>query len=119
MTTLKAAELALLGMTDQLKELATTDGLTGLLNRRSFDQILDSELSRTSRERQPLSMLMIDVDRFKAYNDHYGHQAGDTVNSQQVIAILLPSTLLLSAKALTLRSDGPTPQLSPSRPFRL
>jgi diguanylate cyclase (GGDEF)-like protein len=58
--------------------LATTDGLTGLLNRRSFDQILDSELSRTSRERQPLSMLMIDVDRFKAYNDHYGHQAGDT-----------------------------------------
>lgn len=76
-TTIKQAELALLGMTDQLKELATTDGLTGLLNRRSFDQVLDGELARTGRERQPLSLLMIDVDRFKAYNDRYGHPAGD------------------------------------------
>ncbi|RYE87694.1 MAG: diguanylate cyclase, partial [Hyphomicrobiales bacterium] len=76
-TTIKHAELALLGMTDQLKELAATDGLTGLLNRRTFDVVLDSELSRTLRERQPLSLLMIDVDRFKAYNDHYGHPAGD------------------------------------------
>jgi len=76
-TTIKHAELALLGMTDQLKELATTDGLTGLLNRRTFDGVLDSELGRTGRERQPLSLLMIDVDRFKAYNDRYGHPAGD------------------------------------------
>jgi diguanylate cyclase (GGDEF)-like protein/PAS domain S-box-containing protein len=76
-TTIKKAELALVGITDQLKELATTDGLTGLLNRRSFDQVIDGELSRTGRERQPLSLLMIDVDRFKAYNDRYGHQAGD------------------------------------------
>ena len=76
-TTIKHAELALLGMTDQLKELATTDGLTGLLNRRTFDAVLDGELSRTGRERQPLSLLMIDVDRFKAYNDRYGHPAGD------------------------------------------
>ena len=76
-TTIKHAELALLGMTDQLKELATTDGLTGLLNRRTFDAVFDGELSRTGRERQPLSLLMIDVDRFKAYNDRYGHPAGD------------------------------------------
>lgn len=76
-TTIKAAELALLGMTDQLKHLATTDGLTGLLNRRSFDQTLAGELARTGRERQPITLLMIDVDRFKAYNDRYGHQAGD------------------------------------------
>lgn len=76
-TTIKKAELALVEITDQLKELATTDGLTGLLNRRSFDQVIDGELSRTGRERQPLSLLMIDVDRFKAYNDRYGHQAGD------------------------------------------
>jgi len=76
-TTIKLAELTLLGMTDQLKELATTDGLTGLLNRRTFDAVLDSELARTARERQPLSLLMIDVDRFKAYNDRYGHPAGD------------------------------------------
>lgn len=76
-TAVKASTLALQGMTDQLKELATTDGLTGLLNRRSFDQMLVNELSRTGREQQPLTLLMIDVDRFKAYNDHYGHQAGD------------------------------------------
>ena len=77
-TSIKASALALQGMTDQLKELATTDGLTGLLNRRSFDQVLVNELSRTGREQQPLTLLMIDVDRFKAYNDHYGHQAGDS-----------------------------------------
>lgn len=76
-TAAKTAELALVSMTDQLKELATTDGLTGLLNRRSLDQVLDAELGRTGRDRQPLSVLMIDVDRFKAYNDRYGHQAGD------------------------------------------
>jgi diguanylate cyclase (GGDEF)-like protein/PAS domain S-box-containing protein len=76
-TTIKHAELALVGMTDQLKQLATTDGLTGILNRRTFDTVLDSELARTGRERQPLSLLMIDVDRFKAYNDRYGHPAGD------------------------------------------
>ena len=77
-TAAKTAELALVTMTDQLKELETTDGLTGLLNRRSLDQVLDGELARTGRERQPLSLLMIDVDRFKAYNDRYGHQAGDS-----------------------------------------
>jgi diguanylate cyclase (GGDEF)-like protein/PAS domain S-box-containing protein len=76
-TTIKKAELALLGMTDQLRELATTDGLTGLLNRRSLDQILAHELSRTGHEHQALSVLMIDVDHFKAYNDRYGHLAGD------------------------------------------
>lgn len=76
-TAIKNSELMLQGMTDQLKELATTDGLTGLLNRRSLDQVLASELARTVRERQPISLLMIDVDRFKAYNDRYGHPAGD------------------------------------------
>ncbi len=76
-TSIKSSEMALQGMTDQLKELATTDGLTGLLNRRSFDQVLTNELARTGRERQPITLLMIDVDRFKAYNDRYGHPAGD------------------------------------------
>lgn len=76
-TAIKNSELMLQGMTDQLKELATTDGLTGLLNRRSLDQVLAAELARTVRERQPISLLMIDVDRFKAYNDRYGHPAGD------------------------------------------
>lgn len=76
-TTNKKAELALFGMTEQLKHLATTDSLTGLLNRRAFDEALERELSRSTRERTPISLLLIDVDRFKAFNDYYGHPAGD------------------------------------------
>ena len=76
-TTNKKAELALFGMTEQLKHLATTDSLTGLLNRRAFDEALERELTRSTRERTPISLLLIDVDRFKAFNDYYGHPAGD------------------------------------------
>lgn len=97
-TSIKASTLALQGMTDQLKELATTDGLTGLLNRRSFDQMLANELSRTGREQQPLTLLMIDVDRFKAYNDHYGHQAGD--NCLRLVADSLKQAALRPGDSL-------------------
>jgi diguanylate cyclase (GGDEF)-like protein/PAS domain S-box-containing protein len=76
-TRIKQAEETLRGLTEQLKELATTDGLTGLTNRRAFDQALENELSRCRRSMRPLALLMIDVDRFKTYNDIYGHQAGD------------------------------------------
>jgi diguanylate cyclase (GGDEF)-like protein/PAS domain S-box-containing protein len=78
-TKIKQAEAALRNMTDQLKLLATTDGLTGLTNRRAFDTALESELARCRRSGEPLSLLLADVDRFKAYNDIYGHQAGDDV----------------------------------------
>ncbi len=61
----------------QLSELAETDYLTGLPNRRRFDETLLVEVARAVRERLPLSLLMLDVDFFKTYNDHYGHQAGD------------------------------------------
>jgi diguanylate cyclase (GGDEF)-like protein len=61
----------------ELAVLATTDGLTGLANRRTFDRRLETEWLRASREKSPVSLLMIDVDQFKAYNDVYGHQAGD------------------------------------------
>ena len=61
----------------ELETLATRDGLTGLLNRRSFDERLATEARRASRERQPLSLLMLDIDCFKQYNDAYGHQKGD------------------------------------------
>ena len=57
--------------------MATTDGLTGLLNRRAFDTALTEELGRTARNHSPISLVLLDVDRFKAYNDGYGHQAGD------------------------------------------
>lgn len=73
-TTNKKAELALFGMTEQLKHLATTDSLTGLLNRRAVDEALERELSRSARERTPISLLLIDVDHFKAFNDYYGHR---------------------------------------------
>ena len=61
--------------------LAATDKLTGLPNRRRFDEILEQEWRRCGRAAQPLSMLMIDVDQFKAYNDAYGHLGGDAVLS--------------------------------------
>lgn len=62
---------------DQLRRLATTDGLTGLANRRRFDEVLEVEHARLSRTGGPLSLVMVDVDHFKAYNDSYGHLAGD------------------------------------------
>lgn len=60
-----------------LKALASVDGLTGLSNRRTFDQALDRECRRAQRDDTPISLLMIDIDRFKAFNDRLGHQAGD------------------------------------------
>jgi diguanylate cyclase (GGDEF)-like protein len=60
-----------------LHELVRLDGLTGLINRRGFDERLDEEFRRARRLEMPLSLVLVDVDFFKAYNDHYGHQAGD------------------------------------------
>jgi diguanylate cyclase (GGDEF)-like protein len=62
---------------DRLRELALTDTLTGVANRRSFDERLRSEWRRSQRSRSPIALVMIDVDHFKQYNDTYGHQAGD------------------------------------------
>ena len=61
----------------ELQQLATTDDLTQIANRRQFEQILNQEWQRLSREQQPLSLIMCDIDCFKAYNDTYGHPTGD------------------------------------------
>jgi diguanylate cyclase (GGDEF)-like protein len=61
----------------QLATIASTDTLTGLSNRRRFDAALESEWLRAKRQKSPISLIMIDADGFKAYNDQHGHQAGD------------------------------------------
>jgi diguanylate cyclase (GGDEF)-like protein len=64
---------------EQTQELATTDGLTGLFNYRAFWQALEHELERSMRYGLPLSLIMIEIDKFKRYNDTYGHLRGDEV----------------------------------------
>ena len=61
----------------ELRSQTFSDGLTGIANRRHFDVAIEKEIRRAKRSGTPLSLLMIDIDFFKAYNDHYGHQQGD------------------------------------------
>jgi diguanylate cyclase (GGDEF)-like protein len=72
---------------NEVNNLATIDHLTGLANRRYFDQSLTDEWRRCLRDKQPLSLIMCDVDHFKLYNDHYGHQMGDSCLTQIAQAI--------------------------------
>ena len=62
----------------QLQDVSRRDGLTGIFNRRYFDEMLEAEIGRAHRNHQPLCVLMLDVDCFELYNKHYGHIAGDT-----------------------------------------
>ncbi|MDM4764449.1 diguanylate cyclase [Pelomonas sp. SE-A7] len=71
------AQLSLKLQTDLLRRLAFLDGLTGLYNRRHFDERFELEFQRGRRSGAPLSLVLADVDFFKNYNDHYGHLAGD------------------------------------------
>jgi diguanylate cyclase (GGDEF)-like protein len=128
---------------DKLEELATTDALTGLKNRRKFDASIDAEWRRAERQKTPLALLMIDADHFKSYNDTFGHQAGDEVlvgvaicisdsvrragdcaarYGGEEFAVLLPGTsaadALKVAETIRLKvSNGPTapPSASASR----
>ena len=80
MLALQAAEaLVRTRLYEQMERLATVDGLTGLLNRRTFDTQLQARLREAQRYRRPLSLLLLDVDHFKKVNDTYGHPAGDVV----------------------------------------
>ncbi len=73
----KQIETALQEANAKLEGLATLDGLTQISNRRRFDEYLQQEWQRLVREQQPLSLILFDVDFFKPYNDHFGHQQGD------------------------------------------
>jgi diguanylate cyclase (GGDEF)-like protein/PAS domain S-box-containing protein len=73
------AALERLRLLEQLRELARTDPLTGLANRRLWDERLEVELARAARYERPLCVAAIDLDRFKPYNDTFGHQAGDAL----------------------------------------
>jgi diguanylate cyclase (GGDEF)-like protein len=76
------SQLTIKRQADAMRELSMTDVLTGVANRRSFNDTIDAEWRRCARACLPLSVIMIDIDHFKLYNDHYGHQAGDTCLQQ-------------------------------------
>ncbi|TNC79462.1 MAG: diguanylate cyclase response regulator [Oleiphilus sp.] len=61
----------------QMELLAHQDALTGLVNRRGFDNAIDLDIRQARREKSPLTLILMDIDHFKDYNDHYGHQRGD------------------------------------------
>ena len=72
---------------DVYENLSITDGLTNLYNRRHFNEILENETARTKRHKRPLSLIMLDIDNFKKYNDTYGHLEGDKVLKGVGVAI--------------------------------
>src|SRR5574337_178338 len=78
----KRTEQQLVSLQKEMEELSFRDGLTGVANRRRFDAVVEIEWSNARRNRQPLSLLMIDIDYFKQYNDRYGHLEGDACLKQ-------------------------------------
>jgi diguanylate cyclase (GGDEF)-like protein len=79
--------LRLKRMSDELRRIASTDSLTGLANRRQFDDTLEREWLRSLRDGDPVGLLLIDVDHFKLYNDRYGHPKGDACLRQLAAAL--------------------------------
>ena len=76
---------------DQMAALAMTDGLTGVLNRRAFDEALAREWTHTVQTSGQMSLLLLDIDHFKDFNDTYGHQAGD--DCLRVVAVAIRNAL--------------------------
>jgi diguanylate cyclase (GGDEF)-like protein len=81
------AQLRVKAMADELRRISATDALTGVANRRCFDEAIDREWRRAQRSGEPIALLLADVDHFKAYNDRYGHPAGD-VCLRRIAAVL-------------------------------
>ena len=95
--------LTLKAQRDQLRDLAFVDGLTGIANRRRFDETLDIAWRNACRSGESLALMLMDIDQFKAYNDHYGHPSGD--ECLQTVARLLPP-LLKRPRDLAARYGG-------------
>ncbi len=83
----KKLEHELIETNRKLEAFSYQDGLTGIGNRRLYEQVLESEWRRARRNRQPISMVVIDIDHFKEYNDHYGHVMGDQCLRQIATAL--------------------------------
>lgn len=119
---------ALEQLNQELQRLTATDGLTGVANRRRFDEALEHEWRRAIRANTPLACIMIDIDHFKAFNDRYGHLQGDACLRQlaqalvstarragdlvaryggEEFSVVLPATTLVGAKLVAeqLRTD--------------
>jgi hypothetical protein len=115
--------LANLKLRDTLREMALRDGLTGLYNRRYLEDVFYRELHRAERNGKPVSVVMIDIDHFKRFNDKHGHDAGDFVLSAVARAIsnnIRPPTspAAMAVKSLPSFSRKPTwnpPATAPSR----
>jgi diguanylate cyclase (GGDEF)-like protein/PAS domain S-box-containing protein len=88
----KETEQKLLDLQKELEELSFKDGLTGVPNRRMLDSVLEEEWIRARREKQPISLLLIDIDFFKQYNDFYGHIVGDDCLKQVAQALSTAAT---------------------------
>lgn len=93
-----SAQLRVKRLADETRRISTVDSLTGVANRRQFDDSLQREWRRARRARDPLALLMVDVDHFKLFNDRYGHPAGDaclrSVAQALVRASLRPADLV-------------------------
>ena len=88
-TGIKQSELSLKNLAEHMKGLAETDALTGLSNRRSFDESLQREYEAAKQSGRPLSLLLIDVDRFKAFNDRFSNRAFGSSSFLVVVGLIV------------------------------
>jgi diguanylate cyclase (GGDEF)-like protein len=110
------AHIALKRQSDMLRNFAFVDGLTGVRNRRYFDEHLGTEVARAHRSKSPLSLVMMDVDFFKRFNDCYGHQAGD--DCLRSVASLLNASIKRPADFVARYGGEEFVCLLPETPFQ-
>ena len=103
--TLRDSALRLQTDNVQLQHLALHDGLTGLTNRRAFDAVIEREIAHARRSSEPLALAMCDIDHFKAYNDEYGHLAGD--DGIREVARVLAAACARAVDLMARQAGGP------------